>query len=63
MICAAAWTAGISNNMSWAFYFFAIFRKTSPDIAALNAEIAGIVARGDKLRVEIAAIIAEIEGA
>ena len=32
------------------------------DIAVLNAEIERIVARGDVLRSEIAAIIAEIEG-
>jgi len=32
------------------------------DITALNAEIERIVARGDELRREISAIIAEIEG-
>jgi len=38
-------------------------KREAVDIAELNAEIERIVARGDVLRRDIAAIIAEIEGA
>ena len=38
-------------------------KREAVDIAVLNAEIERIVARSDVLRKEIAAIIAEIEGA
>jgi hypothetical protein len=37
-------------------------RQETVDIIVLNAEIERIVARGDVLRREISAIIAEIEG-
>ena len=49
-------------NLSVSSYVEQEDKREKVDIAALNAEIEAIVARGDVLRDEIAAIIAEIEG-
>lgn len=49
-------------NLSVSTYVEQEDKREVVDIVKLNAEIEGIVARGDVLRKEIAAIIAEIEG-
>ena len=50
-------------NLSVSSYVEQEDKREKVDIAVLNAEIERIVARGDVLRREIAAIVAEIEGA
>ncbi len=55
--------AGQDYNLSVSSYVAQEDKREKVDITALNAEIERIVAREDVLRREIAAIIAEIEGA
>lgn len=54
---------GQNYNLSVSTYVIQEDKREIVDIAKLNTEIDKIVARGDVLRQEIAAIIAEIEGA